>query len=353
MLKIISRIRALLKPTMTLNQRIAAFLALGNHLSNISDEHFQPLARQAAAQNAWFTPNNLMQAIEGIAFMLESDQMLDWIGQYQIKEKTNPLQIGVVMAGNIPFAGFHDSLCVLVSGHNLMARLSSSDTVLPTWVLGQLMNIEPRFRDKIKLVERVNAADAIIATGSDNSARYFKYYFGNKPHIIRHNRNSAAVLTGFETNKELEGIAQDIFIYFGLGCRSVSKLYVPVGYDFIPLLDVLAAWPGLNLHSKYFNNYEYNRAIYLINLVPHYDTGSLLVTENQTLTSPVAVLHYEYYPDFNFLKTELSENSKKLQAVVCADPNQLEGKVIPGKSQWPQLWDYADGVDTLAFLEGV
>ena len=338
---------------MTLNHRIAALLSLGELLANLPEEQLQPLARQAAFQNSWFTPDNVRAAISSMANMLESDQMLEWISRYQIPNPQSPKNIGVVMAGKIPFAGFHDALTVFLSGHKLMARLSSQDTVIPTWVLGQLMKLEPAFQEYINLVDRVNNADAIIATGSDNSARYFEYYFSSKPHIIRHNRNSIAILTGEESPSDFNGLAEDIFRYFGLGCRSVSKLYVPPGYDFIPLLDRLVQWPALNEHSKYFNNYEYNRAVYLINALHHLDTGTLLLIQNKSISSPVGVLHFEEFSNIGALRTELTSLDERLQVIVSTDNQIMPDSVRPGEAQHPKLWDYADGVDTLKFAIGL
>jgi Acyl-CoA reductase (LuxC) len=335
---------------MNLDQRIAAFLSLGELIGNISEEQFRPLARQAAFQNAWFTPDNIRHALQGIVKMLQPDSMLEWISRYQIPSPDKPKKIGVIMAGNIPFVGFHDALCVLLSGHILMARPSSSDTVIPTWVLGQLVKLEPAFQDFIIFVERVNQAEAIIATGSDNSARYFEYYFGNKPHIIRHNRNSVAILTGEENQQHFSGLAEDIFRYFGLGCRNVSKLYVPPQYDFIPLLDTLIQWPALNEHSKYFNNYEYNRAVYLINQLPHLDTGTLTVINNKAIASPVGVLHFEEFSNIGQLRNELNENRDRIQVIVSSDCAIMPAVVPLGHAQQPELWDYADNVDTLQFL---
>ncbi len=335
---------------MTTNERVAAFVALGERLAAISDEDFANLAIRVSIENRWFTAPNLRRAINGIAYMLHPAQLTELLAGHPIKPVDSPKKIGVVMAGNIPFAGFHDSLCVLLSGHVLMARLSASDKALPTYVLDLLCEIEPRMKELILISDRLNDAEAYIATGSDNTARYFEYYFRNKPHIIRHNRNSAAILTGKETELELTELADDIFAYFGLGCRNVTKLFVPAGYDFFPLLDSLAKYPSLNEHTKYMNNYEYHRALFMLNLAPYTDTGTLLVREAESLSSPPSVMHYGTYADAESLKAELEGLRPKLQCVVATGTSVWPEALPFGTAQLPNVWDFADGVDTLKFL---
>jgi hypothetical protein len=240
------------------------------------------------------------------------------------------------MAGNIPLVGFHDLLCVLISGHRLSAKLSSQDSVLMRYVVEKLVAIEPRFKDYISFVERMNDADAVIATGSDNTARYFEYYFRNIPHIIRKNRSSCAILRGTETNEQLIALGKDVFSYFGLGCRNVSKLFVPKDYDFKRLLDLWQPYHDVFNHHKYVNNYDYNKSILLVNRTPHLDNGFVLITENKALVSPISVVYYEV--------GEPDPSSDKIQCVVSAE------HVPFGKTQEPELTDYADRVDTLKFL---
>ena len=253
------------------------------------------------------------------------------------------------MAGNIPLVGFHDLLCVLLSGHILLAKLSANDTVLMQWAMEQLISLEPRFADYLRPVPRLNAADAYIATGSDNTARYFDFYFGKKPNLIRRNRSSVAVLTGQESSSELARLGPDIFQYYGLGCRNVSKLYVPPGYDFVPLLDALQVCEGVLDHHKYQNNYDYNKSILLVNGTPHFDNGFLLVTPQSALVSPISVVHYGEYAHEIDLVDQLTDVAPRIQCLVSAG-GRWAGSVPFGQAQQPGVADYADGVDTMEFL---
>ncbi|MBG8553599.1 acyl-CoA reductase [Hymenobacter guriensis] len=328
--------------------RLAAFVALGQRLHQLSDDELTTLAARARNQNAWFDKPNVASAFRGIAELLQGEPLRAWASRYRPEPET-PRQVGVVMAGNIPLVGFHDALCVLLSGHTLLAKLSSDDTVLMRWVLDELTQLEPRFDERIKLVERLNAADAFIATGSDNTARYFEFYFGKKPNIIRRNRSSLAVLTGRETDHDLGLLGEDIFRYYGLGCRNVSSLYVPEGYSFTPLLDALAPWHHATDHHKYQNNYDYNKSILLVNGVPHFDSGFLLLTENPQLVSPISVLHYVTYQHEVDLADKLTDLGERVQCIVSAG-GQYPGSFPFGRAQCPAITDYADGVDTMAFL---
>lgn len=333
------------------HDRLAAFISLGQHLRQLSDDDLTTLAARARNQNAWFDHPNVVSAIRGIAELLEEQPLTRWAARYPA-EPAAPRQIGVVMAGNIPLVGFHDALCVLLSGHVLLAKLSKDDTLLMQWILGELQRLEPRFTEQIQVVERLNAADAFIATGSDNTARYFDYYFGKKPNIIRRNRTSVAVLTGREESHDLGLLGEDIFRYYGLGCRNVSKLYVPEGYDFVPLLDALQPWQHVLNHHKYQNNYDYNKSILLVNRVPHLDTGFLLLTESSQLVSPISVLHYSTYSSEVDLVDQLTDVAAQTQCIVSAG-GQWAGSFPFGRAQRPAVSDYADGVDTMAFLAGL
>ncbi|RSK45011.1 acyl-CoA reductase [Hymenobacter rigui] len=332
--------------------RLAAFVALGQRLSAlVSDDHSEELTELAARarnQNPWFDRPNVLAALRGIAHLLAEPTLSTWAARYPA-EPTTPRLIGVVMAGNIPLVGFHDALCVLLAGHVLLAKLSKDDTLLMRWVLNELTRLEPRFADRIQLVERLNAADAFIATGSDNTARYFEYYFGKKPHIIRRNRTSLAVLTGRESDHDLGLLGEDIFRYYGLGCRNVSKLYAPVGYDFTPLLDALQPWHHVLEHNRYQNNYDYNKSILLVNRVPHLDSGFLLLTESAQLVSPISVLHYATYTSEVDLLDQLTDVAAQTQCLVSAS-GLYPGSFPFGRAQQPAVSDYADGVDTMNFL---
>lgn len=332
--------------------RLAAFVALGQRLSAlVSDDHSEELTELAARarnQNPWFDHSNVLAALRGIAHLLQEDALRAWAARYPL-EPTTPRQVGVVMAGNIPLVGFHDALCVLLAGHVLLAKLSKDDTVLMRWVLDELARLEPRFADRIQLVERLNAADAFIATGSDNTARYFEYYFGKKPHIIRRNRTSLAVLTGRESDHDLGLLGEDIFRYYGLGCRNVSKLYAPEGYVFTALLDALQPWHRVLEHNRYQNNYDYNKSILLVNRVPHLDSGFLLLTESAQLVSPISVLHYATYASEVDLLDQLTDVAAQTQCLVSGG-GLYPGSFPFGRAQQPGVTDYADGVDTMAFL---
>ena len=333
--------------------RLAAFVALGQRLdalltSPTQTDELTELAARARNNNPWFDAPNVRAALEGVAYLLREPPLRQWAAHYR-PEPAEARQVGVVMAGNIPLVGFHDALCVLLSGHRLLAKLSSDDTLLMRWILDELTSIEPRFAERLQLAERLNAADAFIATGSDNTARYFEYYFGQRPHIIRRNRTSLAVLTGRETPRELGLLGEDIFRYYGLGCRNVSKVYAPAGYDFALLLDALQPWHRVLEHNRYQNNYDYNKSILLVNRVAHLDSGFLLLTGSAQLVSPISVLHYSTYTSEIDLVDQLTDVAAQTQCLVSAG-GQYPGSFPFGKAQEPGLADYADGVDTMAFL---
>ncbi|WP_422359345.1 acyl-CoA reductase [Reichenbachiella sp.] len=328
---------------MLLIDRIKSFESLGNRLKNLSKDELNELCLGALNENAWFVEDNIKLAIGGIGLFLNQSEIEQWLSVYDLNS-IEPKKIGVIAAGNIPLVGFHDVMCVLLSGHHLLIKVSSKDGVLLKFVLNELFKIQPEFEPQVTFVERLNEADAFIATGSDNSARYFEYYFKNKPNVIRKNRTSVAVLTGQETVEDFENLGRDIFQYYGLGCRNVSKAFVPKGYDFKPLLDNLKSFEPIIRHHKYRNNYDYNKSIYLVNREPFLDTEFLLVRESDEMVSPISVLYYQEYTDEKELESLLSEHDDKIQCVVGVS-------YIPfGQAQKPAVSDYADGVDTMAFL---
>ncbi|UBM61615.1 acyl-CoA reductase [Candidatus Sulfidibacterium hydrothermale] len=351
---------------MELEKRVEAFAQLGRILREtfgdetrkISSPGSEPVkklleeADRAQQYNGWFTPDFVSRALYALGESLETEKLQQWLSVYDKKrlEPVNPKTVGVVMAGNVPAVGFHDFLSVLISGHRIQARLSSEDNKLMPAIAAVLKEIEPGFANYIAFTEEIlKGFDAIIATGSNNTSRYFEYYFGKYPNIIRKNRNGVAVLTGQETDDQLRALADDVFLYYGLGCRNVAKLYVPENYDFEHLLRIFAEKKEITQNHKYFNNYEYNKAIFLVNKRPHLDTGNLLLVEDEKMVSPVAVLHYEYYSSDTGLRNHLMVNTDQIQCVVT-DAAFLKNTVPFGKSQSPELWDYADGVDTLKFL---
>ena len=253
------------------------------------------------------------------------------------------------MAGNLPLVGFHDLLCVLVAGHKAIVKLSSDDGVLLPYLITQIRAFAPEWAEAVAFTDdKVTEYDAVIATGSDNTARYFEYYFGKKPHIIRKNRHSVAVLTGEETPEELQDLGKDIFLYYGLGCRNVSKLFVPQGYDFDLLFQAIYPYKDIIEEQKYANNYDYNKAVYLMSLYKLLENGFLLLKEDEHYGSPIATLFYEYYTNKETLKKKLATDKEKIQCVV--GHNFIDGEIPFGQTQTPKLWDYADGVNTLTFL---
>ena len=350
---------------MELEDRLLAFARLGEILRETfggSGQERKPAETDAVAAlreradeafryNGWFTREFVYNALYALGESLQEEALHRWTNGYPaLRDSQSPKTVGVVMAGNVPAVGFHDFLSVLMSGHRLQARLSSDDNKLMPAIADVLLEIEPGFSHFISFTEEtLHDFDAIIATGSNNTSRYFEYYFGKYPHIIRKNRNGVAVLTGEETEKQMQALADDVFLYYGLGCRNVAKLFVPEGYDFGPFLKVLAERTGVAENHKYFNNYEYNKAIFLVNGRQHLDTGNLLLVEDDKFASPVGVLHYTFYSSPVALRNHLMVNREQVQCVV-SEAAFLSQTVPFGKSQSPALWDYADGVDTLDFL---
>ncbi|MFD0750200.1 acyl-CoA reductase [Mucilaginibacter calamicampi] len=332
------------------NELINIFSELGTRLQQ-PNEQLQILIQQEQFHNPWFTPANVERAILSIGQMLNADAIKKWLDKYETDKITEEKKVGLILAGNIPLVGFHDVLCVLAAGHHALIKASAQDGRLVRHVLNMLATIDARFSAQYSFVDKLKDFDAVIATGSDNSSRYFEYYFGKVPHIIRKNRNSIAVITGDETTGELNLLGHDIFDYFGLGCRNVSKLLIPRGYDIGTFFRPIETYQPVINHHKYNNNYDYNKSIYLVNSEMHFDNGFLLLRENESLASPLAVLHYEYYDTLAEAEATMNAASEKIQCVVCISPLKLNNQVVnPGQSQLPQLWDYADGVDTMDFL---
>ena len=310
---------------------------------------------QAKNLNPWFVKDNVKYALKSIGDTLTMEKIYQWLELYKekIPSKNSPWTIGVVMAGNIPLVGFHDFLCVIMSGNKFLGKLSSDDTKLLPVLAEMLINLEPEIKEYIDFTkDKLTGFDAIIATGSNNTARYFDYYFGKYPNIIRKNRNGVAVLTGNESPDELKNLGVDIFMYFGMGCRSVSKIYVPEGYDFTVLLNALESFMNVGNHHKYKNNYDYYRSIFLINKVGHYDNGFLLITEDMSYASPPSVIYFEKYQTIESVGLRLKNDRDLIQCIVSnAEISNKTGTF--GSAQQPSLWDYADGVDTMEFLVGL
>ena len=328
-------------------QNINNLVRLGELLSKT--EQFNDIFDKAEQQNSWFTRANVIFAFKSWSEALSENNVQQWLSQYQLPQTTSPKKILIIMAGNLPLVGFHDLLCVLVAGHKAIVKLSSDDRVLLPYLITQIRTFAPEWAEAVAFTDdKVTEYDAVIATGSDNTARYFEYYFGKKPHIIRKNRHSVAVLTGEETPEELQDLGKDIFLYYGLGCRSVSKLFVPQGYDFNLLFQAIYPYKDIIEEQKYANNYDYNKAVYLMSLYKLLENGFLLLKEDEHYGSPIATLFYEYYTNKEALKKKLATDREKIQCVV--GHNFIDGEIPFGQTQTPKLWDYADGVNTLAFL---
>lgn len=333
---------------------IITFSQLGDFLL---DEKNADLLKQWTAsarnENAWFTEDNVKLALNNIAKFYLNQQLLEaFVVENQIKAVATPKKVGIVMAGNIPMVGFHDLLSVVLSGHIALIKLSSSDSVLIKLLMAKLTEINPDLQAYIQIVDKLNAADAVIATGSDNTAKHFEYYFAKIPHIIRKNRTSVAVLTGEESRIDLGNLGNDIFQYFGLGCRNVSKLFVPTGYKFDKFFESIEYWSTISIHHKYNNNYDYNKSVLLVNKMPHLDNGFFLLREESTLVSAISVCHFEYYENEAHLKQLLAEHEEKIQCIVTKE-RRIENSFDFGEAQSPKLNDFADGVNTITFLKGI
>jgi hypothetical protein len=315
-------------------------------------DHFLKIVEAEHIVNPWFTPDYVQKGIHGIAQMLEEEVLRKWLSTYKLTlPPADKVQtVGLVMAGNIPMVGFHDFLCVLASGHRVLAKASSKDDRLIKKVSEVLEDIDPLLAGRISFSdETLSGMDAVIATGSNNSARYFEYYFRHIPHIIRKNRNGIAVLSGKESEEELYRLGEDIFTYFGMGCRNVTKIFIPESFDLKNLLGVLDRFSQLSQHHKYGNNVDYYRSLYLMNQLSFLDNGILLLKEDTAIASPVGVVFYERYSDLAWVQQELEKHEEEIQCVVST-LEEISGAIAPGQTQQPMPWDYADGMDTIEFL---
>lgn len=302
----------------------------------------------AGHKNGWSTPENILFSLENWGNLLTYENLTGWVSRYD-REKNSPKTVAVIMAGNIPLVGFHDFLSTLITGNRIVVKLSSNDMVLLPFICSYLIDVEPALKEDIVFTEgRLEDFDAVIATGSDNTSRYFEHYFGNKPNIIRKNRNSVAVLTGQETDAQLMALGEDIFRYYGLGCRSVSKIFVPEDYDFDAFFKAIYPFNSLLEHRKYTNNYDYNKAVYLMSLFPILENGFLMLKEDTSYASPIATLFYERYNSLEELKVHLDKDRDKLQCIVAN--GFMNGEIPFGQTQRPRLTEYADDRDTVDFL---
>lgn len=346
------------------NDKKRCFIELGRFLSQFSEnvtiknssvlhndlffEDFKDLIQLSQSHNGWYTPENVYFAIQSWASALTEENLDQWLSAYNF-EINEPKNVGLILAGNIPLVGFHDFLSVLISGNNVLIKTSSDDQHLLPFLTKYLIAIEPELSSKITFVEgKLENFDAVIATGSNNTARYFEYYFKNKPSIIRKNRNSVAVLNGEETKEQLIALGEDIFRYFGLGCRNVSKLFVPKGYSFNAFFEAIFEYQDIIHYEKYANNYDYNKAVFLMSNFKLLDNGFLTIKEDSSYASPISSVFYEFYENLDDLQVQLESESEQIQCIVSN--NLVKNSIAFGQTQRPNLWDYADNVDTVSFL---
>ncbi len=351
---------------MTLETKKSVFVELGKFLSQFSEdasarksdvlyndiffEDFEKLIHLSQSHNGWYTPEQVYFSIQSWAEALTEENISKWLSAYEIDENNdNSKAVALILAGNIPLVGFHDFLSVLITGHSALIKTSSNDQHLLPFLAKYLIAVDENFKDKITFVEgKLENFDAVIATGSNNTARYFEYYFKDKPSIIRKNRNSAAILTGKETHEELENLGEDIFRYFGLGCRNVSKLFVPKDYIFDTFFEAIFKYQDVIHYEKYANNYDYNKAVFLMSNFKLLDNGFLTLKEDASYASPISSVFYEYYENLEDLQKRLQADSDQIQCIVSH--NLTQDSIAFGETQKPQLWDYADNVDTITFL---
>ena len=346
-----------------MQQRINAFVKLGSFLSQFSQsgiekkeniefndlffDGFKHQIKIAQENNSWFTKDNILFSLESWSKALTTKNISTWLKNQEFNNTKST--VAIIMAGNIPLVGFHDFLAVLISGHNVLVKQSSNDKNLLPFLAKYLEYVEPSFKNTIEFTEKkLENYDAVIATGSNNTARYFEHFFKEKPSIIRKNRNSVAIISGNETEKEMNALSNDVFQYFGLGCRSVSKLYVPEGYNFDAFFNGMYSKKEIINNAKYANNYDYNKAVYLMSEFDLLENGFLMIKEDESYASPIATVFYEYYSDSDQLKKKLKDDADKIQCVIAS--GFYDEEINFGQTQHPQLWDYADGINTLEFL---
>ncbi|WP_433777699.1 acyl-CoA reductase [Flavobacterium anhuiense] len=353
---------------MTLETKKSVFVELGKFLSQFSEngsmqksdvlyndiffEDFENLIRLSQSHNGWYTPEQVYFSIQSWAEALTAENIDKWLSAYSFdsaQDDKNGKTVALILAGNIPLVGFHDFLSVLITGNKALIKTSSNDQHLLPFLAKYLIAADENLKDSITFVEgKLENFDAVIATGSNNTSRYFEYYFKDKPSIIRKNRNSAAILTGKETHEDLEALGEDIFRYFGLGCRNVSKLYIPKDYSFDAFFQAMFKYQDVIHYEKYANNYDYNKAVFLMSNFKLLDNGFLTLKEDSSYASPISSVFYEYYENLDELEKRLQEDTDQIQCIVSN--NLTPNSIAFGETQKPQLWDYADNVDTITFL---
>lgn len=348
-------------------EKINAFVELGKFLSQFSLDNntkneavlnndlfyndFISLIELSQSHNGWFTPEQVYFAINSWAEALTEENLDKWLSSYDFSN-VQPKTVGLILAGNIPLVGFHDFLSVVVSGHKVLVKTSSNDQKLLPFLSNYLISVNSELDNYIKFTEgKLENFDAVIATGSNNTARYFEFYFKDKPSIIRKNRNSVAILTGNESHEDLVNLGEDIYRYFGLGCRNVSKLFVPKDYNFENFFKAIYEYKDVIFYEKYSNNYDYNKAVFLMSNFKLLDNEFLTIKEDTSYSSPISSVFYEYYDDLNDIKSRLEKDADQIQCIVSKDA--IENSILFGQTQKPNLWDYADNVDTLGFLKEI
>ncbi len=335
---------------MEITERYKSLISLGHQWQH-PDDDFEVVIDRAYRENPWFTPSNIRQAMKAITDQFLSEDALSYlIDKYKLDSPKVQKRIGLVLPGNIPFVGFHDLLCCYLTGHISFVKMSEKDRVLPTFFIEQLTKIEPKASTYFNHTDKLKDYDAVIATGSNNAAVHFEYYFRNVPHIIRRNRNGIAIITGTETEQDLKNLADDIFSYFGLGCRNISKVYVPRGYNIERLFKGFEAYRDIILHNKYKNNFDYNVALFLLNKEAFLQNEFVVLRESKEIVSRIGSIHYEYYDDLNALSTDLNNYIDAIQCIVCNQAVDGLTVIPPGTSQSPSIDTYADNVDTIQFL---
>jgi len=333
---------------MVIKDRIEAFRNLGISLQRLTESELNTLAEKVILENNWFTFESISLAINGIVHLLDPTKINIWLENYLPFPNKNKT-VGVIMAGNIPMVGFHDAMCVLLCGYSLIAKPSHQDSILMKFVLDKIAEIEPRFAPFISIQNRLEGINGLIATGSDNTARYFEYYFRTIPRIIRKNRTSIAIINGRETDEDIVSLGFDVFSYFGLGCRNISMIYIPKEYDLKYLIKRWQKFSYVLGHSKYQNNYKYQKAVSQISNRPFIDGVFFLFSKNDKLGSPLSVIYFMEYENIKALQSEIEKNREKIQIIV-SNKGWFENSLEFGKSQQPNIDDYADKVDTLKFL---
>ncbi len=335
---------------MTLKERTAILIELGDRLK-ASNERLDAVIHRTYINNPWFTKENTRLALNAICSdFLNKEKLDNWIAKYSIPETTIPKRVGLVMAGNIPMVGFQDLLCVFVAGHHSISKLSEKDKYLLPYCIQLMTEINPKVTDYFTFTERLKNFDAVIATGSNNTSRYFEAYFGKYPNIIRKNRTSVAIMTGAEDDEDFKQFGKDVFRYFGLGCRNVSKLYLPKDYDFVPLLRNWERFSDIVNHNKYKNNFDYTFSLLMLNQIHHYTNGAVILRDEKSLHSRIASLNYEFYEDINEVVKDLNEQASAIQCIVSKEAIEGLDCLRFGNTQQPGLEDYADNVDTMKFL---